>query len=65
VITRQYAADKVMGDDQCLQQLITSTTANNAASVKMSAQETVFGHSCSTCALIWSMTSKPLNELLF
>lgn len=40
------------------------TVASLAAAVKMSAQETVFGHFFSNSALISSITSKPLSVLL-
>jgi hypothetical protein len=52
-----------MGDQW--QKLLTATTASNDASVKISAHETVLGQAFSTAALIWSITSKPLNDLLF
>lgn len=46
-------------------EVLTRTTESLAARVKMSAQETVEGHSLSNAALIASMTSNPLAELRF
>jgi hypothetical protein len=44
---------------------LTRTVESLAASVTMSAQETVWGHALSRTTLISSMTSKPLREFLF
>lgn len=42
---------------------LTRTVESLAARARMSAQETVPGHSLSSAALIWSTTSNPLTEL--
>lgn len=43
---------------------LTVTTESRAAMATISAQETTPGHTASTFVLIWSITSKPLTELL-
>jgi hypothetical protein len=40
---------------------LTATTPSLAATARMSAQETIPGHTASTCALMLSKTSKPLG----
>jgi hypothetical protein len=42
--------------------ILTATTESRAATARMSAQETVPGHTASTFALMLSMTPKPLMD---
>lgn len=50
---------------EILYYILTATTESLAATVRMSAQETIAGHKVSNLDLMVSITSKPLIELAF
>lgn len=54
--------EKEMLEFRCM---LTRTTESRAARARISAQETVWGQTCSSLALISSITSYPLREFLF
>ena len=61
VPNQQQVSNNGNGKGICIGIYLTATTESRAATARMSAQETIPGHTASTCALMLLTTVKPLG----